>query len=98
MDLKDKIRNRQARIGIIGLGYVGLPLAVEFAKAGFETTMRESGHALHGFGIDGHSHGELDTIGDVLSLSPMLMEKSTAFACGTKGVLAASTTALASIS
>ena len=38
MDLKDKIRNRHARIGIIGLGYVGLPLAVEFAKAGFEVT------------------------------------------------------------
>ena len=38
MDLKDKIRNREARIGIIGLGYVGLPLAVEFAKAGFEVT------------------------------------------------------------
>jgi UDP-N-acetyl-D-glucosamine dehydrogenase len=38
VDLKDKIRNRQARIGIIGLGYVGLPLAVEFAKAGFEVT------------------------------------------------------------
>ena len=38
MDLKDKIRTRQARIGIIGLGYVGLPLAVEFSKAGFEVT------------------------------------------------------------
>ncbi len=34
----DRIRNRQARIGIIGLGYVGLPLATEFAKAGFEVT------------------------------------------------------------
>ena len=30
-----KIRERSARVGIIGLGYVGLPLAVEFAKAGF---------------------------------------------------------------
>ncbi len=30
-----KIRNRSARIGVIGLGYVGLPLAVEFAKRGF---------------------------------------------------------------
>lgn len=30
-----RIRNRTARIGIIGLGYVGLPLAVETAKAGF---------------------------------------------------------------
>ena len=33
-----KIRRRQARIGIIGLGYVGLPLAVEFAGAGFSVT------------------------------------------------------------
>ena len=36
--LEGKIRNRKARIGIVGLGYVGLPLAVEFAKAGFEVT------------------------------------------------------------
>src|SRR5262245_44029351 len=36
--LIDRIRNRQANIGVIGLGYVGLPLAVEFAKAGFNVT------------------------------------------------------------
>ena len=36
MDLLDKIANRKARMGVIGLGYVGLPLAVEFAAAGFE--------------------------------------------------------------
>ena len=36
--LEEKIRNRTARVGIIGLGYVGLPLAVEFAKAGFSVT------------------------------------------------------------
>ena len=62
MELRDRIRNRQARIGIIGLGYVGLPLAVEFAKAGFAVT---------GFDVDvakvssinkGHSY-----IGDVTS-------------------------------
>jgi UDP-N-acetyl-D-glucosamine dehydrogenase len=34
--LSDKIRARKARVGVVGLGYVGLPLAVEFAKAGFE--------------------------------------------------------------
>jgi UDP-N-acetyl-D-glucosamine dehydrogenase len=34
----DLIRSRKARIGVIGLGYVGLPLAVEFARAGFDTT------------------------------------------------------------
>ena len=36
--LLDRIRGKQARIGIIGLGYVGLPLAVEFARAGFDVT------------------------------------------------------------
>ena len=38
MKLKEKLEKRQARIGVIGLGYVGLPLAVEFAKAGFDVT------------------------------------------------------------
>jgi len=33
--LTTRIRQKTARIGIIGLGYVGLPLAVEFAKEGF---------------------------------------------------------------
>jgi len=36
--LIDRIRKKEARIGVIGLGYVGLPLAVEFARAGFDTT------------------------------------------------------------
>src|SRR2546427_6656000 len=36
--LIDIIRRREARCGIIGLGYVGLPLALEFARAGFRTT------------------------------------------------------------
>ena len=36
--LEEKIRNRTARVGIVGLGYVGLPLAVEFARAGFQVT------------------------------------------------------------
>ena len=37
-ELGDRIDSRQARIGVIGLGYVGLPLAVEFARAGFDVT------------------------------------------------------------
>src|ERR671939_108461 len=36
--LLDRIRTRTARVGVIGLGYVGLPLAVEFAHAGFDVT------------------------------------------------------------
>jgi len=35
MDLREKIKNKSAKVGIIGLGYVGLPLAMEFAKEGF---------------------------------------------------------------
>ena len=33
--LLDRLSSREAKIGIVGLGYVGLPLAVEFAEAGF---------------------------------------------------------------
>ncbi|HJO33745.1 MAG: nucleotide sugar dehydrogenase [Anaerolineales bacterium] len=33
--LLEKIDHREASVGVIGMGYVGLPLAVEFARAGF---------------------------------------------------------------
>jgi UDP-N-acetyl-D-glucosamine dehydrogenase len=36
--LSDKIRSKKAHVGVVGLGYVGLPLAVEYAKAGFQVT------------------------------------------------------------
>jgi len=36
--LRQKLRARTARTGVVGLGYVGLPLAVELAKAGFHAT------------------------------------------------------------
>ena len=35
--LLEKIENREVMVGVVGLGYVGLPLAVEKAKAGFKT-------------------------------------------------------------
>ncbi len=34
--LRERITSRKARVGVLGLGYVGLPLAVEFARAGFD--------------------------------------------------------------
>jgi UDP-N-acetyl-D-glucosamine dehydrogenase len=49
--LLDRIKARQARIGIIGLGYVGLPLAVEFAKAGFNVT---------GFDVDASKNADIN--------------------------------------
>ena len=36
--LRGRLADRSARVGVVGLGYVGLPLAVEFARAGFVTT------------------------------------------------------------
>ena len=33
--LKEKLQSREARLGVIGLGYVGLPLSMEFARSGF---------------------------------------------------------------
>ncbi len=36
-DLRDRIEKRDLTMGVIGLGYVGLPLAVEMAKAGYST-------------------------------------------------------------
>jgi UDP-N-acetyl-D-glucosamine dehydrogenase len=38
VELQNKIKDKTASVGVVGLGYVGLPLAVEFAKAGFFVT------------------------------------------------------------
>jgi UDP-N-acetyl-D-glucosamine dehydrogenase len=57
-NLLDRIRNKQARVGVIGLGYVGLPLAVEFAKAGLDVT---------GFDVD---QSKVDAINKGISYIP----------------------------
>ena len=49
--LLEKIESRRARAGVVGLGYVGLPLAVEFARAGFTTA---------GLDIDGRKVDEIN--------------------------------------
>jgi UDP-N-acetyl-D-glucosamine dehydrogenase len=36
--LSEKLKNKTARVGIVGMGYVGLPLAVQYGKAGFSVT------------------------------------------------------------
>jgi UDP-N-acetyl-D-glucosamine dehydrogenase len=56
------IRDKRARVGVIGLGYVGLPLAVEFAQHGFEAV---------GFEVDENKAAQINNgrsyIGDVSS-------------------------------
>jgi UDP-N-acetyl-D-glucosamine dehydrogenase len=49
--LLSRIRDKKARIGVIGLGYVGLPLASEFARAGFDVT---------GFDVDASKVAEIN--------------------------------------
>src|SRR5438874_11868915 len=50
-ELKKKIRDRSAKVGVVGLGYVGLPLAVEMARKGYQATgidlMREKVDAVN---------------------------------------------------
>jgi UDP-N-acetyl-D-glucosamine dehydrogenase len=38
VDLETQIRDRSAKLGVLGLGYVGLPLALEMAQSGFSVT------------------------------------------------------------
>src|SRR5216683_884163 len=61
-EIIDLIKDQRARIGVIGLGYVGLPLATEFARNGFKVT---------GFEVDERKAGQINAgetyIGDVAS-------------------------------
>ncbi len=58
----EKIRTRSAKVGVIGLGYVGLPLAVEFARAGFDVT---------GFDVD---RSKIDQINSGKSYIPDVLD------------------------
>lgn len=61
-ELLDLIESRQARCGVLGLGYVGLPLAVEMARAGYAVLGYDVSQAVVDAVNDGKSH-----IGDVTS-------------------------------
>ena len=53
-DLKERLGRRKAEVATLGLGYVGLPLSVEFAAAGFKVT----GFDLSAEKVDGVNRGE----------------------------------------
>lgn len=61
LSLKEKILNKTARLGVLGLGYVGLPLAVEKAKAGYRVTGFDVQQKKVDAVNDGHNY-----IGDVV--------------------------------
>ena len=77
-ELGDRIDRREARIGLIGLGYVGLPLAVEFARSGFRVT---------GFDLDAE---KVRAVGEGLSYVEDVPAEDVAKAVG-EGKLSAST-------
>jgi len=54
--LLDKIAARQARVVVVGAGYVGLPLAIEVARAGFPTTAYDTDRARVQALCAGRSH------------------------------------------
>jgi UDP-N-acetyl-D-glucosamine dehydrogenase len=54
--LLQRIQDRTATVGVIGLGYVGLPLAVEFAKAGFHVIGYDVSERVCSLLMSGDSH------------------------------------------
>ncbi len=67
-DLKNLITERSARIGVIGLGYVGLPLIIEFALKGFPTV---------GFEVDAKKVDVLNTgVSHIVDVSSENVQKA----------------------
>src|ERR1700758_4647345 len=60
-ELKTRIETRQARVGVMGLGYVGLPLALLYTEAKFRVT---------GFDIDQHKVATLTSGGSYICRIP----------------------------
>ena len=76
--LKKKIEDRSAVVGLVGLGYVGLPLAMEFCKAGFTVVGFDVGERVCAELMAGKSH-----IQDVPSAVVAQFVKSGAFIAST---------------
>ncbi len=57
--LRKRIQDRTVRVAVIGCGYVGLPLAVSFARAGVHTTAIDlnADHVLEAHGVPGVPDG-----------------------------------------
>jgi UDP-N-acetyl-D-glucosamine dehydrogenase len=76
--LMEKLRTRTATIGVLGMGYVGLPLAVAFAEAGFATVGFDTTTRI----TDGLRRGE-SHIGDVADERVQALRESGKFSATT---------------
>lgn len=61
LTILDKIKNRKAKVGVVGLGYVGLPLALEKSKSGYQVI----GFDVQQSRVDMINRGE-NYIGDII--------------------------------
>src|SRR5689334_23780224 len=76
--LLKRIQDRTAAVGIIGLGYVGLPLAIEFAKGGFKVIGYDVSERVCKALMDGRSHIQDVPSADVAKLvKQKLLEATT---------------------
>src|SRR5436305_10051416 len=66
--LLQRIEGRSAVVGVIGLGYVGLPLAVEFAKAGFHVIGYDVSERVVSLLMSGKSHIQDVPVSEVAAL------------------------------
>jgi len=66
----DLIKAKRAHVGVVGLGYVGLPLLAEFARSGFRAT---------GFEVDENKAARINSgdsyIGDIASSAVKALEE-----------------------
>jgi len=66
--LQAKIDDRSAVVGLVGLGYVGLPLAVEFGKAGFKVVGYDVSERVTTLLMQGRSHIQDVSSSDIAAL------------------------------
>lgn len=81
-NIEQKIKNKTAKIGVLGLGYVGLPLAMEFANNGFSVTgIDVDVHKVNSLN-EGKSH-IIDINSEVVShhIEQRLFRATTTFSC-----------------
>ena len=78
-DIKRLVEAKGARVGVIGLGYVGLPLAVEFARKGlraigFEVDTRKAESINRGESYIGDVHSS--DLADAVKAVPVKVESA----------------------
>jgi UDP-N-acetyl-D-glucosamine dehydrogenase len=76
MDLVKKINNRSARVGVIGLGYVGLPLVIEFTLKNFSVTGFDVDQTKIDFLKEGKSYIKHIDISPLMNIAHLSSEAS----------------------